>query len=254
LIGQKLIYFYKFFMIYREYCNNFMKAQEIVKELKKIPEATKIEEKLKMDFSSYTIKPVQRPPKYQLLLREYHKCLPRDHEDYKIVGQAIEKYHQVNELNNQSMDRQIRAETMITLDKKYGNVISNRTGREYLKEFTCRCLNFKCLIYAFNDMLLLIQKKSEDSEQIYKRLYLDYTSYISIKRHFKYYSNLVFICGVSKSAHLEFDTLADTEHFRDEIASIIQRLYKREEERKIRLMENQARRRNLAKFHVMKWF
>lgn len=34
--------FYKFFMIYREYCNNFMKAQEIVKTLKKNPEVAKM--------------------------------------------------------------------------------------------------------------------------------------------------------------------------------------------------------------------
>lgn len=46
-----------------------MKAQEIVKTLKKNPDAARIEEKLKLDFESYTIKPVQRPPKYQLLLR-----------------------------------------------------------------------------------------------------------------------------------------------------------------------------------------
>ncbi|NCS98133.1 MAG: hypothetical protein GW762_06125 [Candidatus Pacebacteria bacterium] len=29
----------------------------------------KIEKKLKLDIESYLIKPVQRPPKYQLLLR-----------------------------------------------------------------------------------------------------------------------------------------------------------------------------------------
>lgn len=27
LIGENLMVFYKFFMIYREFCNNFMKAQ-----------------------------------------------------------------------------------------------------------------------------------------------------------------------------------------------------------------------------------
>ena len=61
-----------------------------------------------MDIESYVIKPVQRPPKYQLLLREYKKVLAPQHPDYPILTKAIEKYHDVNEENNQSMDLQIR--------------------------------------------------------------------------------------------------------------------------------------------------
>jgi hypothetical protein len=78
-----------------------------------------------------------------------------------------------------------------------------------LKEFTCKCINFKCVIYAFNDMLLLIQKKSEDNEQVYRRLYLDGTSYVAYKTHFKHFDNAVFVCGVCRSAHLEFENLAN---------------------------------------------
>ena len=66
-------------MIYREYCNNFMKGQQVIKDLKNNPETLKIEQKLKLDIESYVIKPVQRPPKYQLLLREYHKALHKQH-------------------------------------------------------------------------------------------------------------------------------------------------------------------------------
>ena len=69
VIGEDLILLHKFFMIYREYCNNFMKGQEIIKKVKLNPLAIEIESKLKLDFGSYIIKPVQRPPKYQLLLR-----------------------------------------------------------------------------------------------------------------------------------------------------------------------------------------
>jgi hypothetical protein len=60
------------------------------------------------------------------------------------------------------------------------------------------------VIYAFNDMLLLIQRRSDDNEQVFKRLYLDGTSYIAYKTHFKHFENVVFVCGVTKSAHLEF--------------------------------------------------
>lgn len=38
-----------------------------------------------MDIESYLIKPVQRPPKYKILLREYQKVLREDHPDYEIL-------------------------------------------------------------------------------------------------------------------------------------------------------------------------
>lgn len=44
---------------------------------------------LPMDIESYTIKPVQRPPKYQLLLREYKKSLTPAHKDYQPLTIAI---------------------------------------------------------------------------------------------------------------------------------------------------------------------
>lgn len=66
-------------------------------------------------------------------------------------------------------------------------------------------MQLKCILYAFNDMVLIIKKKEkegDDNDQVYKRLRLDGTSYIAYKKHFKYYSNMVFICGVNKTIHL----------------------------------------------------
>lgn len=38
MIGESIMHFHKFFMIYREYCNNFMKGLDILKSLKTNPE------------------------------------------------------------------------------------------------------------------------------------------------------------------------------------------------------------------------
>lgn len=97
LIGKKLIQFHKGFIIYREYCNSFYKGQAILKKAKQDVKYQAIQAPLPMDFESYIIKPVQRPPKYQLLLREYLKVLPPTHADYKDLQIAIEKYQAVNE-------------------------------------------------------------------------------------------------------------------------------------------------------------
>lgn len=78
-----------------------------------------------MDIESYLIKPVQRPPKYKILLREYQKVLREDHPDYEILTQAINKYHEVIEQNNQSMDEQIRNHKKTELDSKFGGIIVN---------------------------------------------------------------------------------------------------------------------------------
>jgi hypothetical protein len=42
VIGERIKAISKFFMIYREYCNNFMKGQVVIKELKNNPETLKI--------------------------------------------------------------------------------------------------------------------------------------------------------------------------------------------------------------------
>ena len=49
LIGEKLINFHKYFIIYREYCNNFYKGQAILKKAKKDPHYPAIQAALQMD-------------------------------------------------------------------------------------------------------------------------------------------------------------------------------------------------------------
>ncbi len=136
------------------------------------------------------------------------------------------------------MDRQLRDQQMIRLHNKYGNVISDRRpGRQYLNNFNSKCFNFKCIVHVFNDMIIVLQKKQDETEVFYKSLQLDGTSYIVSKKHLKYYENVVFVCGLYNSIHLSFDTIADFQNFSEKIQSIITNLYKSEEDRKIRFVE-----------------
>ena len=64
-------------------------------------------------------------------------------------------------------------------------------------------------------MLLVTHKKNDDTEIIHKRIYLDGTSFVESKKNYKYYKNIVLVCGAIKSVHLEFETPADTEHFQE---------------------------------------
>jgi hypothetical protein len=117
-------------------------------------------------------------------------------------------------MNNQSMDKQIRNETMIKLERLFGGIISDRMGREYLKEFNATCLDFRCKVYAFNDMLLIVRKtKDAKTDEVYKRLELNQTSFAARKQHLKHFKNMVFVCGSSDSVHLSFDIQGDADYF-----------------------------------------
>lgn len=50
VIGNTLINFHKYFIIYREYCNNFYKAQKILKSLTPNPSLQSITSTLPMDL------------------------------------------------------------------------------------------------------------------------------------------------------------------------------------------------------------
>ena len=100
VISTRLNRLHSFFRIYIEYCTVFCKGQNILKELKGQPSFRDLEKTLPMDVASYLIKPVQRPPKYMLLLRDYQKHMPHNHIDYADISKTISNYHKVNEINN----------------------------------------------------------------------------------------------------------------------------------------------------------
>ena len=104
-IAPVLLQMYHFFKIYIDYCNQFHRGQNILKTVRNLPEVIVIEKALPMDIDSYLIKPIQRPPKYMLLLRDYRKHLPENHPDYKKLGEAMDKYPEVNDINNNAIAR-----------------------------------------------------------------------------------------------------------------------------------------------------
>lgn len=68
-----------------------------------------------MDIASYLIKPIQRPPKYLLLLRDYHKHMHPTHPDYQQLTIALDRYHQLNEINNESIEKEGRNQKFFQL-------------------------------------------------------------------------------------------------------------------------------------------
>ena len=73
--------------IYKEYSNNFTRADTLIQELKKSP---KFKEVVKLDYvEDYLIKPVQRPLQYKLFVNEYLNALPKYHKDYPELTKGL---------------------------------------------------------------------------------------------------------------------------------------------------------------------
>lgn len=160
----------------------------------------------------------------------------------------MNKYHEVNEENNQSMDRQIRGEAMMKLEKKFRNIISPR--REFLKEAYSNWKGLKCKLYIFNDLLLVVRLPYPETEILECRIALDHSSFAVHKHHYKSFLNLVFLKGARESVHLQFDNAADTANFTRSMTDIIAKLERKEADR---LRRFGKKKRNGTKLAVYKW-
>ncbi|KAL4449683.1 hypothetical protein ABPG74_007506 [Tetrahymena malaccensis] len=71
------------------------------------------------DLQDFLIKPVQRLPKYLLLLKDLFKNTLPSHPDYIHVQTAINEFNEVCSHNNEQMDKFIRDNRLIELHRKF---------------------------------------------------------------------------------------------------------------------------------------
>lgn len=73
--------------IYKEYSNNYKKADNLIQTLKKDPRFKDVVKV--MNVEDYLIKPVQRPLQYKLFVTDYIKLLPPHHADKENLQKAL---------------------------------------------------------------------------------------------------------------------------------------------------------------------
>jgi hypothetical protein len=95
VIGQTMIRFSKFLLVYSDYFKNFNESQKKLKQiLSENGGARLIEKKLSFEnrivtFEDLMSKPFQRPLKYHLILRDYASKIDKSHPDYAPLQEAI---------------------------------------------------------------------------------------------------------------------------------------------------------------------
>ncbi|CAD8124183.1 unnamed protein product [Paramecium sonneborni] len=211
----------QFFKIYFEYTSSF--SIEIVsqlrKEIQKLNDFIKELEEIDIfkggNLESYLIKPVQRLPKYVLLIKDLIKHTWQSHPDYEQLQISLNKFVEVNCKIDVLMDNVLKNQMLFELQKQFFdsiNVSIVESTRKYLQSETINVLVSKqqksVIVYICNDMIILTQRNQntliKQHEKLYEYLYLNEKSYCKNKPETQYCKflftvssqeqNITFIC------------------------------------------------------------
>jgi len=116
-LGDVFLYMADFFRVYTEYINNYDKAQkELMRSCTENSKLTKWLESVRntdvvagQSLMSFLIMPVQRMPRYEMLLKELHKATPENHVDADHLQNAIQRITEVNQYLNSKKKRSGRS-------------------------------------------------------------------------------------------------------------------------------------------------
>jgi hypothetical protein len=165
---------------YTDYVNNYDDMVKSIKEFKKAKPTfdsfmTAIENKAvkdgKVGFFSYMISPVQRIPRYTLLLRELLKYTDESHADYENVVKALELTQSVSSHVNERLREVENGRKLVWLHHNISNLESHienffQTARRILNDGSVfivhRTGRSEMLrvrhLYLMNDMVLFVKK------------------------------------------------------------------------------------------------
>ena len=169
--GALFLNYLKEFQVSCAFISNYKKMDEMLKEKKKksgfFAKLSEIEDNNPdangRDFQSYYITPVQRYPRYPLLLRDLNKQTPKFHPDKVYLQLALTEVDRVNK----SFDNTSRRVKSLVLMQELSNELPedfslfDSTGREMLMNVCVRIVKPKMgsgMLYLFNDLVLFTAK------------------------------------------------------------------------------------------------
>lgn len=101
-----------FFKMYFEYLNNYTNSSTLIdalmerKHFANFLDETRLNPSHKLlTIKDFLIKPVQRLPKYVLIMKEIKKRTPSDHPDYSNICRVLRLFEEVNQSNNEKLNR-----------------------------------------------------------------------------------------------------------------------------------------------------
>ncbi|KAL6078137.1 H/ACA ribonucleoprotein complex subunit CBF5 [Balamuthia mandrillaris] len=152
-----------FLKLYSQYSKDHEDANKtLIACQEKYPEFKQfLERKMGQDISAFLILPIQRIPRYLLLLKDLIRRTDPSHSDYDKLQAAYEKVKEVADFINENIRKAEAMNKIIEIEKKLeGNPESLVIpSRRYVREGAFQEISNKglrnCYLFLFNDMLLL---------------------------------------------------------------------------------------------------
>ncbi|KAH3722826.1 protein piccolo [Pelomyxa schiedti] len=119
------------------------------------------------DLAAYLITPVQRIPRYLLLLKDYLKHLPLDHPDYSTTSNVVDQFAKLAELVNSSIKKQENFKKVNEVARSFVNVSKEiktmiKSDHLFMREGqltkVCRKTTKKRNFWLFSDCLIYGEK------------------------------------------------------------------------------------------------
>lgn len=165
-IGDFFLRLASFFKLYTVYCKNYDMAVQTLVRCKEnhqfvqfLKEREFSAEAQFLDLGAFLIMPVQRIPRYILLLQSFLKHTPRRHPDYPDINRALSQFQEVAVHVNESMQRADEIKKMVELQSMFGpHYTIVKPTRRFVKEgklmkITSRFVK-ETVFFLFNDVLI----------------------------------------------------------------------------------------------------
>eukprot|EP00007_Cunea_sp_BSH-02190019_P001933 CAMPEP_0174240512 /NCGR_PEP_ID=MMETSP0417-20130205/19112_1 /TAXON_ID=242541 /ORGANISM="Mayorella sp, Strain BSH-02190019" /LENGTH=805 /DNA_ID=CAMNT_0015319609 /DNA_START=29 /DNA_END=2443 /DNA_ORIENTATION=+ len=186
-VGDVFLAMTAYLKLYTQYVQNFNTASTTLQDLKLqspglcklLVECGKSKRAKNKDISSFLIMPVQRIPRYALLLDNLLKYTPEDHPDYKDLSEAVTKVKDVANYVNEKAKEAENIQKVLNVRSQFQNQLDVKLAeahRRYLMEGdlmvldeTKRSKEERRHVWLFNDLILIGKevrpKRGDDSKQ-----------------------------------------------------------------------------------------
>lgn len=186
-VGEVMAWFAPFLKLYIEYVKNFDRASDLVNYwLGKSPKFAQLVEELQkrpecgnLTLQHHMLEPVQRVPRYELLLKDYLKHLPKESADMQHTEKALKIVKEAAQHSNEAMRKIEKFRKLLDLNESLGEIDLISPTRELVKEGRIMRVSAKDgslierYIFLFNDLLLVCQSGAIKQHKIKSKMNID---------------------------------------------------------------------------------
>jgi len=123
-----------------------------------------------LDLESFLIQPIQRLPRYELLLKDLTKCTDKTHSDYGVLCESAKRVMRVTTQINDKKGEKENVVQIVNLQKKLVGPLTTQIEWDIHHkliregEGTCSADHKVTYLFLVNDFLLLTKKKKSAHE------------------------------------------------------------------------------------------